>query len=594
MIENRNAAAAAERLEALRRELRAQGVDAVIVPTADPHLSEYVPDRWKQREALTGFTGSAGTLYAAQSVAALETDSRYWEQARCELIDGVELLPWTPEHRGIGMDWLAAHLTPGAKVLADPAAMSIANGEALQEALKRMGFELVLGSIDWAHIWPDRPAVPDSKIRTLKFPGEALPERLARIRRYLSEIGAAATLLTALDDVAWATTLRGGDVPNNPVFLSNLFIAADDAVLFVDDDRLESDAAELLSTAGIRTAPPSALAQEVRKSAVEGRIVIDPNHAPLSLLGVLDSERVLYQTPGPVADMKQRKTPAELAGFRAAHLRDAVALVEFYAELDEVLERAETITESDVVKMLGAKRREQEGFFDESFPTIAAFGPNAALPHYQPPEVGGAVLQDGLLLIDSGGQYECGTTDVTRMTAVGRIADEARRDATLVTRAMLRLMTMRFPEKIGSDALDAVARTALWAEGLDFGHSTGHGVGYVLNVHEGPVRISPVFRTPLPAGAVVSDEPGIYRPGVSGVRVENLLACVPAGRTPFGRFLAFEPLTRCPIDVRTLEEPFGEMRDELNAFNALCVKALAPIVSDRAKAWLARAARPIK
>lgn len=587
-------AAAAERLSALRRELQSRGIDAVIVPTADPHLSEYVPDHWKQREALTGFAGSAGTLYAGRTAAAMETDSRYWEQASAELIDGIELLRWTPEHRSVGMDWLAAHLRAGAKVLADPAVMSVENAEALESALAAMGFELVLEPIDWTTIWTDRPAVPASKIRSLRHLGEPTAERLARIRRYVAQIDASATLLTALDDVAWATNLRGADVPNNPVFLSNLLITADDAVLFVDAARLDESAAEALAAAGIRTAPPSALAQEVRSTAAAGLVAVDPSHAPMSVLEVLDAERVLWQTPGPVADMKQRKTPAEIEGFRAAHLRDAVALAEFYAELDEALAAGRELTESDVVAMLGAKRREQKEFIEESFPTIAAFGPNAALPHYQPPETGGARLADGLLLIDSGGQYECGTTDVTRMTAVGEVTPAARHDATIVTRAMLRLMTMRFPENLGCDRLDAAARMGLWAEGLDFGHGTGHGVGYVLNVHEGPVRISPMVRTPMPVGAVVSDEPGVYRPGVSGVRVENLLACVPAGQTPFGRFLAFEPLTLCPIDVRTLEEPFGEMRDELNAFNAMCAAALEPLVSERARAWLRRAARPIR
>ena len=586
---------ALERLARCRGEMRRLGLAGVVVPTADPHLSEYVPADWKLRQALSGFTGSAGTLLVAEDAAALLADSRYWEQAGVELPEGIALLKLTRDPAEMIAEWFAANVVPGNAVGADLRLISAAFEKKLAQKLSHEGLELRGDFPDWKAIWPERPLPRLSSVREMKRPGRTRAAKLSAVRTGIRAAGASAALFTLLDDVAWATNLRGDDVPCNPVFLANLLVREKDAVLFIDEGRLQPGLRVKLGEDGIALAAPGELPEALLRTTREDRILMDPEHTNAAIVGLIPEERLVCG-PSPVMMLKCVKTPEEVDAIREAHGRDAVALAEFYAELDERLAKGERVTEADCAAMLHASRAKDDAFFEESFPTIAAFGPNAAFPHYATPQAGGAVLEgDGLLLIDSGGQYECGTTDITRMTPVGNPTKEMKRDCALVTRAMLRLLNLRFPEGSTGPGIDLAARLDLWAEGLDFGHGTGHGVGYVLNVHEGPVTISPRAKAiPLSPGNVLSDEPGLYRAGRWGIRVENLMVCRKDSETEFGRFLSFEALTMLPIDTRTLPEPFGELAEALNRFNEERVVFLKPRVSERCRRWLERSARPVK
>ncbi|WP_295476886.1 aminopeptidase P family protein [uncultured Sutterella sp.] len=584
---------ALERLARCRRETAALGLAGLIVPTADPHLSEYVPDAWKLREALSGFTGSAGTLLVTADAAALVADSRYWEQATRQLPKEIELVKLTAGLQQTIVDWFAARLSSGV-VGADPELISAAAAEDSAVRFAVRGLDFREEAPDVARLWPDRPAPSLSRVREMKRPCRCRGEKLAAVRAALEKAGAGAVILNALDDVAWTTNLRGADVPCNPVFTATLLVGLKKAALFVDAARLEPGVEAALLTDGVRTAPPEALPEAVYDAARSGAVLYDPEHTNAAIARLVPAEHTVTG-PSPVLMLKCVKTSAEIAAIDEAMLEDAVALAEFYAELDERLAAGVPTTEGDAAAMLHAWRAKGRDFFDESFPTISAFGPNGALPHYAVPADGGARLEgDGLLLIDSGGQYECGTTDITRMTPVGEPTEEMKADVGLVTRAMLRLLRLRFPRGATGAGIDLAARIDLWEKGLDFGHGTGHGVGYVLNVHEGPVTISPRAKpVPLAPGNVLSDEPGLYRTGRWGVRVENLMVCEEDVKTEFGEFLRFRALTMMPIDTRALPAPFGPLADELNRFNAERVEKLAPLVSARCRAWFERAVRPV-
>lgn len=585
----------AERLAVFRCLAAAEGCDAALVFTADPHLSEYVPAHWALRRALTGFTGSAGALAVTAKAAAMATDSRYWEQAAGELPSSIELIKSKGNLADELVSWLGKRLPDGASVAVDPESISLSQARALEQALTAQHLKLKYLELDLSRCWPDRPPVPHSAVSAMRRPGSSVREKLRRIRRDMVDAGASAVLLSALDDVAWATNLRGSDVPCNPVFLSYLIVREKEAVLYIDADRLDAAAKRVCRTAGIRLEAPAALARDVSRFSSEGFFMADPSTTNYALASLI-SEPHFLESASPAAAMKSVKTASEIEAIDEAMLRDAVALAEFYAELDERLARGELLTECDAADMLHAWRAKQPGFIGESFETIAAYGPNAALPHYQPHRESAAKLEaGGLLLIDSGGQYDCGTTDITRMTPVGEPSDAMKADVAMTTRAMLRLLNLRFPEGATGRTVDLAGRMDLWKAGIDFGHGTGHGVGYCLNVHEGPLTISPrAQEVPFKPGNVISDEPGIYRPGRWGVRVENLMTVEEAGETEFGRFLRFRPLTLLPIDVRALPEPFGELADELNQFNERCVKALTGRLSSRAEAWLQASAAPVR
>ncbi len=590
---------AAQRLERFRALLSDLGADAAVVLTSDPHFSEYVDPHWAMRAALSGFTGSAGTLLVTKDAAALIADSRYWLQAEKQLVSGIELIPQTKSAwPDLAAEWLAAHLSPGDKVLSEANVMPIKSCRRLDELLqaKNIGLDLIdeFSADDAARFWPDRPAQTLNPVYAAARPCVERSAKLEALRADMADLGASSLYLSSLDDIAWTTNLRGSDIANNPVFDADMLVGRKDAVLFVDERRVSPDAVAALACDGIRIEAPSALMAALASAAETGTLLFDPNAATARVFEAVRNGNTV-EAPSVAARRKAVKSAEEIEAIDEAMLRDAVALVEFYAELDERLKKGEKLTEMDASSLLHAHRAAQPGFLDESFPTIAAYGPNAALPHYQPSSEKFSVLESGnLLLIDSGAQFDCGTTDVTRMTAIGEITAEMRRDATLVTRSMLRLLCAKLPYGATGAQADVLARMDLWAAGLDFGHGAGHGVGYCLNVHEDPVRISPAAKNfTLEPGNVTSDEPGLYRAGQWGVRVENMMVVERAEETPFGAFIRFRSLTCCPIDVRALEEPFGDFVGELNAFNAWCRKRLEGCLTERAAKWLEMAARPL-
>ena len=586
-----------ERLRDLRAALAQHGVDAVIVPTADPHLSEYLPARWQGRQWLSGFSGSSGTLVVTAGFAGIWTDSRYFEQAGQELAGSeVSLMRLTTPHRPEHVDWLCGQLQSGQTVAVAGDVQSLDMQNLLQQRLSARGIALRtdLDLID--AIWHDRPPLPSEPVREhgADHVSSRREERLARIRAAMTQAGATHHLVSSLDDVAWITNLRGSDVPYNPVFLAHLLIGPDNAILFVPPGKIAPALGRQLAADGIVLADYAAATTALATLGAGDCVLLDPRRVVHELAAAIANEVRLVQQINPSQRFKAIKTTAELGHIRNAMRHDGVALVRFLIWLEQHI-GSTALTELDIAEELKRQREAQPDFVGESFATIAGYMANGALPHYRATAQSHATLAtSGLLLVDSGGQYEGGTTDITRTIALGDTTPEQRRDYTLVLKGMIALSRARFPRGTTGQQLDALARAPIWAEGINYGHGTGHGVGYFLNVHEGPQSIRPPAPgetgEPLLPGMVTSNEPGIYRPGRHGVRIENLIATVPAGDGEFGEFLAFDTLTLCPIDTRPIVEALltTAERDWLDGYHAQVEAELAPLLDADAQRWLAR------
>lgn len=591
-----------DRLRDLRAALLQHGVDAVVVPSADPHLSEYLPARWEGRRWLSGFSGSAGTLVVTAEFAGVWTDSRYFEQAAQELAGSeVQLMrltvPHTPEH----LDWLCATLQPGQTVAVAGEVQALAMQELMESRLAARGIALRTDLDLLDAVWADRPPLPDPPVREhrAEFAGAPRGERLQRLRAAMAAAGATHHLVSSLDDVAWITGLRGSDVPYNPVFLAHLLIGPEQAILFVPPGKIAPELGRRLAADGIVTADYAAAATALATLGAGDRLLLDPRRVVQALAAAVGDDVAVLRQLNPSQRFKAVKTPDELAHIRQTMRRDGAALVRFLIWLERQLV-TRPLTELDVADELARQRAAQPDFVGESFATIAGYMANGALPHYRATGSHHAALAaQGLLLVDSGGQYEGGTTDITRTIALGETTPEQRRDYTLVLKGMIALSRARFPRGTTGQQLDALARAPIWADAINYGHGTGHGVGYFLNVHEGPQSIRPAVAgetgEPLAVGMVTSNEPGIYRPGRHGVRIENLVATVPAGSSEFGEFLAFETLTLCPIDTRPLAvELLGaDERGWLNAYHAEVEAALAPLLDSDERRWLAVRCAPV-
>ena len=559
-----------QRLSALREAMKKQGVDAFVIPSADPHLSEYLPEHWQARRDFSGFTGSAGTLVVTADKAGVWTDSRYWEQA------GQQLAPNGIELQKMGVDapyteWLAQNLPEGA-VVGAPADMFALSGErGLKQALAAKNIRLEYPETLLDEVWDDRPALPTPEIYVHHpdYVSETAAEKLARIRAAMKEQGADAHLVSSLDDIAWITNLRGDDVPFNPVFLSHLFISQDKAVLFTDAGRLKAESAEALKAAGFEVLPYAQVADYL--AGVKGALLIDPNKTAVGTLRLLPE--------------------------------DGAALCGFFAEFEQILADGGELSELDIDGMLYKHRSQRPGFISPSFDTIAGYNANAALPHYSAtPENNSKIKGDGMLLIDSGGQYWGGTTDITRVVPVGNPNAAMKRDYTLVLKAHISLAETIFPENIKGPMIDAICRKSLWQAQCDYGHGTGHGVGYFLNVHEGPQSIA-VAAVPQPhhamkSGMLTPNEPGLYRPGKWGIRIESLVINRPVENpeeTEFGKFLYFETVTLCPIDTRLIDTKLmtGSEIEWLNQYHAEVRRRLEPLTEGAAKAWLIERTEPL-
>jgi Xaa-Pro aminopeptidase len=596
-----------ERIAALRAALREKGLAAWLLPSSDPHLSEYLPERWQGRQWASGFTGSAGTLVVTAEVAGLWVDSRYWTQAEVQTAgSGIEVMRMAGAASPGHAEWLAEHLPAGSVVGVDGAVLSLAAARALQDKLspRGIGLRTDLDLLDAA--WRQRPPLPAAAVYEHPAPFAPTPraEKLALVRAAMRGAGADTHFVSTLDDIAWITNLRGADVPYNPVFAAHLLIDAQQAVLFVAEGKIPAALQAKLDEDGIRLAPYSQAAAALAALPAGSTLLLDPRRVTLAFRqAVPDAVRVI-EAINPSTLAKSRKSEAEIAFVRQVMEHDGAALVEFFSWLESALGR-ERITELTIDERITAARARRPGFVCPSFPTIAGFNANGALPHYRATEEAHALIAepghtgDGLLLIDSGGQYYGGTTDITRVVPVGRTTPEQRRDFTLVLKGMIALARAVFPRGTRSPALDALARSPIWAGGGDYGHGTGHGVGYFLNVHEGPHGITPHLapepQTAMEPGMITSDEPGIYRPGRWGVRIENLVLTVPATHNEFGEFLRFETLTLCPIDTRCIERELTTSEEIawLNAYHAEVARRVGPLVAGSARDWLERRTQPI-
>ncbi len=596
------------RIAALRAALRRHGLWAWVAPSTDPHLSEYPPERWSGRAWLSGFTGSAGTLVVTAEFAGLWVDGRYWVQADAELDgSGIEAQRAAGAASTAWIDWLGAQAPAGGEVGIDGSAFALASARALDAALVPRGARLRSGIDLLDEVWGNRPGLPAAPVRErgAEFEPRSRADKLALVRAAMESAGADWHLVSTLDDIAWTLNLRGDDIPMVPVFVAHLLLGRDQALLFTPPEKIDAALRGRLAADGVTVEPYGAARARLAALPPAARLLLDPRRVGVALAEAAPAAVARLEAVNPALLMKSRKSEGELQQVRATMERDGAALCEFFAGLESALARGEQLTEIDIDTRVTAARARQPGFLSPSFPTIAGFNANAAAPHYRARPESHALIcdpqgpRDGLLLIDSGGQYEGGTTDITRMVAIGRCSPEQRRDVTLVLRGMIALARARFPRGTRAPMLDSLARAPIWAEGIDYNHGTGHGVGYCLAVHEGPQSISPFApaapESALEPGMITSDEPGIYRPGQWGVRIENLLLTVPAPDRGFGEFLAFETLTLCPIDRACLDA--GALRaDErawLDAYHAEVRLRLAPLLTGEALAWMQRATAPL-
>ncbi len=592
------------RLTHLREAMARENVHAVLVPSSDPHLSEYLPERWQARQWLSGFTGSMGTLVVMPESAALFADSRYWVQAEAELAgSGIDLVRIPTGTSTLYIDWLAGRVPRGATVAVDGQVLGLALAQALRGALAAAGVLLRTDLDPVDAIWPDRPALPAAAVYEHAAPFAAQPRaaKLAFVRDTMKAAGASHHFVSTVDDIAWITNLRGSDVPYNPVFLAHLLVDHASARLFVGAGKVDAALAATLAADGVQLAPYDEAAAALAALGTGQVLLLDPRRVTLGLRETVGAGARVVDTVNPSTLAKSRKTAEEAAFIRETMAEDGAAMCEFYAWFEAALGK-ERITELTIDEKLTTARARRAGFVGLSFSTIAGFNANGAMPHYRATEEHHAVVEgDGLLLIDSGGQYLGGTTDITRVWPIGRVSAAMKRDYTLVLKGTMALSRARFPRGTLSPMLDALARAPLWAEGLEYGHGTGHGVGYFLNVHEGPQTLSKAVPEPqmaMEAGMITSIEPGLYRTGQWGVRIENLVLNVPAA-TPeagaFGDFLEFETLTLCPIDTRCIDRSL--LREDevawLNRYHATVRERLAPRVAGAALAWLNERTQPM-
>ncbi|AOJ39498.1 MULTISPECIES: aminopeptidase P family protein [Burkholderia] len=591
------------RLALLRGAMAREDLAAYLVPSADPHLSEYLPERWQARRWLSGFTGSVGTLVVTADFAGLWVDSRYWVQADAELAGtGVQLMKMTGGQQSAPhVDWLAQNVAAGATVGVDGAVLGVAAARGLTGALNARGIALRTDLDLLDAIWPERPGLPGDKVFEHAAPqaDTTRASKLAEVRRAMRAQGAQWHFVSTLDDLAWLFNLRGADVNFNPVFVAHAMIGADRATLFVADGKVSPALAASLAKDGVDVRAYDAARAALASLPDGATLLIDPRRVTFGTLEAVPAGVKLVEAVNPSTFAKSRKTSAEIEHVRVTMEHDGAALAEFFTWFEQAVNR-ETITELTIEEKLTAARARRPGYVSASFATIAGFNANGAMPHYHAtPASHATIAGDGLLLIDSGGQYVTGTTDITRVVPVGTVSDLQRRDFTIVLKSMMALSRARFPRGIRSPMLDAIARAPMWAAGLDYGHGTGHGVGYFLNVHEGPQVISHYApaepHTAMEEGMITSIEPGVYRPGQWGIRIENLVVNRAAGQTEFGDFLAFETLTLCPIDTRCvlIEMLHDDERAWLNTYHATVRERVGRHLSGDAKAWLDMRTQPI-
>ncbi len=569
------------------------GVQAYFVPSSDPHMGEYLPERWQTRSYLSGFTGSAGTLIVTHRASALWTDGRYFIQAQRQL-EGSEItlmrmgVPGTPTFA----EYLLSQLDEGAAIGLEDMVVSTALVRELEAGCKAKSLSVMNLPFPGA-VWPRRPNPPATPAWELEgsYAGLSAAEKVALLRERLGKAGADAMVVTRLDDVAWLLNARADDIAYNPYLLAFAMVTAGEVRVYTALHRVEPALRASLEGQGFVLAEYGALPEDL--AALEGPAVflVDPAGTSYGIYRALLGNKRLSLTEGddPIQGMKSVKSAAEIENIMRAHVKDGCAMVRFQMDLEQALARGEALTETDVAELVLNRRREQSAFIGPSFSTIAAYGPNAAMMHYAPrPETAAALERRAFLLLDCGGQYLDGTTDITRTYALGRPTQEEKEYYTLVLKAHINLARAVFLEGCSGGNLDILCRDVFWKRGLDYRCGTGHGVGYVGGVHEGPHGLRVSNNHPFQAGMLVTDEPGIYEEGRLGIRIENELLCVEAMTTEYGKFLAFEPVTFCPIDTAPLlaDDLSAEQLDWLNAYHETVYQKLSPHLTDGERDWL--------
>lgn len=594
------------RLATLREAMEHENIHALLVPSSDPHLSEYLPERWKSREWLSGFTGSMGTLAVTKDHALLFADSRYWQQAERELAGtGIMLFKIKSGASQEHVDWLANHIAAGSTVAVDGAVIGLSAVRALETALSAKAVKLRTDCDVMEATWKGRPTLPQAAVYAHIGPHATIAraDKLAATRAAMANAGADWHFISTLDDIGYLFNLRGSDVNFNPVFVAHALISKTDATLFVIAGKISAALEAELKADRVDVAAYDTAAAALAKLPAASTLLIDPRRVTYRSRQAVPVTVNVIEAVNPTTFAKSRKTDAERDYVRRTMEQDGAAMAEFYTWFESAQTQGrEKITEVTIDEKLTEARSRRLGFVSRSFATIAGFKANGALNHYRAEVATAAVIEgDGLLLIDSGGQYLGGTTDITRVWPIGNLAQitaEQKRDYTLVLKGTIALSSARFPKGVKSPYLDAIARAPIWAAGFDYGHGTGHGVGYFMNVHEGPQTISqnmPEPHTAMEEGMITSIEPGLYRDGKWGIRIENLVLNVAAGNEGFGDFLQFETLTLCPIDTHLID--MSLMRPDeiawLNAYHAEVARRLLPLVSGNTKAWIETRTKPL-
>ena len=583
-----------ERIAALREAMKQHKIDAYIIPTSDPHMSEYPADCWKYREWISGFTGSAGTVIITADKAGLWTDSRYFLQASTQLEGtGIELfkmmLPETPTIP----EFLTHELKEGQTVGLNGETYSLADARSLEKALAEKEIKLNTNASLIDPIWKERPAIPEAPMfeMPIELSGKSTEDKLIDINKMLHKAGADCTILSALDEVAWTFNIRGTDVAYNPVVISYAFVSEKESVLFVNPKKIPAEIAEHLKKEGVTLADYGMLATFLSRLPERTRVFIDSKRTNVAIYNALPKSSILIEGISPANHLKSIKNETEIKGFRNAVLKDGIAMTKFYFWLEKMLKAGEKVTELSAAAKLTALRSEQPQYVMDSFACISSYGPHGAVVHYSPtPETDTELKTDSLYLLDSGAQYLDGTTDITRTIALcDEPSEQMKKDFTRALKGTIGIAKCKFPAGIRGCLIDAFARKALWDAGINYLHGTCHGIGHCLNVHEGPQSIrmeeNPVILEP---GMVMSDEPAMYRPGEYGIRTENMILIREDSETEFGKFLGFETLTLCYIDTKLVIPSMLSVREHawLNKYHQMVYDLVSPHLNEEEKAWL--------
>jgi Xaa-Pro aminopeptidase len=587
------------RINSIREDMIKHSLDAYIILGTDPHMSEYIPDYWKSREWASGFTGSLGNLVITKNKAGLWTDSRYFIQAESQLRDStIDLHKLRTEGYLSYNKWILTQLNEGSKIGIDGFNAGIEEVNNLQNSLKNNNHELVTNIDLVRDLWKDRPPMPDADIKNhnLEYAGISRLDKIENIRKEMKKEGAKHHLVASLDDIAWIMNIRGKDVDFNPVAISYLLISIEKTTLFINKNKLDKDIKTEFKKDNIEILEYSEITEYLYNIKKDSCFLIDPNRLNYCLYQIICSNHKFIKTENPSVLMKSIKNETEINGSKNACIKDGVALTKFWYWLEK--NASEVHTELSIEKALRVFRAEQEDFVTESFHAIVAYGENAALPHYSANKDEYSELKNkGLLLIDSGGQYRDGTTDITRTMPLGKLSQEEKNDYTLVLRGMINLSMIKFPKGTRGCNIDFAARQPLWNAGLDYGHGTGHGVGSFLNVHEGPQSIRQEYKDQgIFEGMITSNEPGCYKEGRHGIRHENLILCVEDQKTEFGSFLGFETITMFYFDTSVLNLSLMTIEEVkwLNNYHKKVYKTLSPKLDEEHADWLKEKTKAIK